>query len=436
MNQLLRALAWTAFCFPIASYASEVRIGAMGGSAGLDDEGYIFAYPSLVTKHSFITAQLGDPAIGEAHLALAAQTSAGSFGVGLNRSVSLFTHRNPLTNTTDVVDFGTGFAARFSFAKKVYSTLNIAPQRPVDLLYGFDLSGAGLGFRVTGASFIETLNGPAHDLRSARQFDAHVGYHTEINSSARLDLALMLGVVGKVEIENDVTTGTARELTFDRGFTPRLLVRYLDLSTDNIRPYGKLGIQFQTPEAEKKQANVTTKEKGKETSADLQLGLNYSSNPNFQLSGGLAGLYVLSEGPYQISAPAGFTLAQAVRRGIEDVIVEFGKKTKRTHTAILSNVGAEAFLTTSWGLLAGFEYVIWGEVETKNPFEVGEPKFKTNTAPTSNADLWKLGVFYSENEIRVDAAMAIEDLLHNGPHFITGNATPGFVGQIAATYSF
>lgn len=434
---IVSAMLTLFFCEP--SLASEVRVLGLGGSAGLEDEAFQFAYPSLVSNAAFVTAQLGDPTQGEAMLTASAKTGFGHFGLGLNRHSSLFTHLNTTSRSTDALDFAAGYNSRFAFDSKLFGVLGIEPEKPIDLIYGMDLGGgSGFGVRVTSAHLVRTLNGPFHESKISNQLDVHLGYHAGLGTS-RLDTALKLGLIGKAEVKNDSSSGTPRDISIDRKIAPRLLVRYVNLSNDPIRPFAKLGAEYRTPEIKRLTGTFEESGKGKELSVDLQVGVNHSPSERVTLTGSVAGVYTSSQGPYVLKSPttpANTSLETALRRGTEVVSVEFGKTTKRTQYGIISSAGAETALSATFKLLTAFEYTMFGMVKTEYPFESGKPVFRSSSESTSNSDMWRLGLSYQENSIRVDAAIALEDLIHNGPQFITGKTTEGFVGQIAATYKF
>lgn len=437
MKTVLKSVLVTAVTLvPVLALASEVRVTGMGRSAGVDDDAYTFTYPSLAANYSLITAQVGDPNFGEAHLVTYFTLGDHHLGLAFNRKQSLFTHLNATSRSSDGVDFLSSYLLRYSFERKLYQGLDASPERPVDLFYALPMGTSALGIRLTLASLLESTDGPFHDSKTGKQFDATLGYNMSVGDS-RLDVGLKFGILGTVDVKQDTAAGSSKDVSISRGVDPSLSLRFSDTSKNSVRTFYTFNLDFHRPHITRSNGTADDSALGKEYSGALSGGVNFNPTDKVLLSGGLGSYFKLSEGPYVLAAAdANTTLAKSLRGGTEKVTLEFGKKTNQRAYGIVANGGGEAMVADHWGMLVGVEYVLWGLVDTSYPFESGEPRYKSNPLATTDDDLWQFGLVYKTDVFRVDGILGIENLLHSGPYFVTGTASAKFIGQCSATYQF
>lgn len=434
MKKISFALSSIVIASASNALASEVRVTGLGRSQGVDDQSAVFTYPSLVTTSAFGEAQIGDPVFGEASLLAVGQSGSHGFGLALGRKPGVFTHYNNVGLTTDTNELSRFYIERYSLAKKMYQAINVHPERPVDGFYGIKLDDSGLGVRLFAASSLQSADGTRHDSATSSQFDVHLGGHFPM-LSGRMDAALMFGGIGKIAVKNQTEARTDNELNVDRNKEFRVQARYIDLSKDGFAPYYKMGFDTYNPKIKRTNGTASENQTGKELSFDFGAGVNTMPEATTLITAGFSGLYSQSEGPYSLKSPsANVTLASALAQGTEQVALDFSKKTKRRTMALLSTMGLEKGLSERWGLLGGFEYVLWGNTKVDYPLE--SSKFESLVSATTDANVWQFGGFYKIEKFRLDAVMSLEDILHNGPFILTGSQTQRIVGQVAATYQF
>lgn len=421
-----------------SALASEVRVRSLAQPAGIDDEAMVFTYPSLVNRYSLAIAEFGTAGDQEAYVAAMTQTSAGSFGAAFSRDASAFNSLNLATNSTNDNDFIASNFARYSFARKYASNFGIVARRPVDIFYGRPFgTDRGFGVRLTLAgdtNEVSTTGGKAS--QNAEQADLAFGYHMPV-STGRIDLGLSLGLLGKLENTTSPNVGTKTESTYERGVSARVSGRWVETQATTLKPYLKASLEYATPKLKATANGTTTSKKAKDLGFDAQGGVLVSPNERTQLNAGAGVFYLQSEGPFALAAPANTAIEDAVRAGAETVTpVLTGPRATRKAYGLALNAGAEALVTESVGVLTGVNYNVWGRIITKNKAAAGEPKYTTNLTETSDSDLWSIGLFYKRDALRIDAATALKRFIHNGPHFITGTATPNIVAWFAGSYRF
>ena len=427
------------------AFATEARNNVLANPAGLDDEVHVFSFPSLVNRYSLALAELGNVGNGESYVAAFTQTSAGSFGVALRRDQSVFNYFDANTlnaNDPDLVAKTIGhYRLNTKFAAR--ETGGVSPRRPIDLFYGLPLGeDKGFGVRLTLAGDTNEVNleTTGKTKKDAQQADLTFGYHMPV-STGRLDLALRVGLVGKIEVANEPPNGAPKTAAvYNRNLAVRASGRYVEIKNANLKPYVKGSLDYQAPDVQNTAANKTETKKGKDLVFDVQAGGLFAPKENVQLNGGGALFYFDSEGPYSLSAPtapAGLSVDQAIQRGVEKTTATtVDGKTKRSGYGVLANLGAEALVSESFGVMTGLHYTLWGRLTTKDDFTAGKPKYTTNLAETSDNELFGFGVFYKREALRIDAAAEVRNFLHNGPNFITGATTAPILGQISGSYRF
>ena len=439
MSLKLKSLALVSVLISGAALASEVRVGTLGRSAGIDDEAFVFAFPSAVNRYSLVLAEIGTSANNEGYAAVMTSASGHSFGVALSREKSLFNHRNTAGRTTDVPDDLTSFVSKYSMTTKYLSnTIGYGPKRPIDLFYGMNIAeNTGFGVRLTMAGNINEAKYEDTVQRSASQTDVHFGFHMPL-ASGLFETALKLGVVGTVESTMQNATGGKTSVNFNRGIETRFLARYMAQGEAKTLPFVKVGFDLSSPTIKQVNNGQSQSKKAQELSFDLQGGVNAKPTELVLITGGLGYFYFKSEGPYSLKAASASVLEAALQDATEDVLLNLGGPVStRTGQGFVTQLGTEAKLGDRWGLLMGLDYVLWGRLNTKDNYSPSKPSYVSNLTETPDANLWSFGTFYEiPKEFRLDASVSLKNFVHNGIFMVSGIPTANLIPQFAATYKF
>ena len=431
--------------------ATEVRVRTLSAPAGIEDEAKVFLYPSLVTKYSLAVAEFGTFADQEAYAMAIAKLSSMSIGAAISRDASLFSYFNPATNWNDENDFMAYNFGKYSLNRRYSAAMVAQPRRPVDLFMGWALEGdKSLGLRLTLAGDTREIKNEAQKAEAnAEQLDFRMGFSLPA-ADGRADLSVGVGILGKQEVETDPEVGDTVAERYERGLALSASGRWLSGSTEKARPFLKAGLKFANPKT-KAQGSETKTKKGNELFVDAQGGYQYAPVENVLLNGHMGGFYIKSEGSFALGAanppapPAGGGAAPAptavdadsVQNGNYKVTAVDGEsKAKVTGYGLALGGGAEGLVSENWGLMVGLNYLLWGRLKTNDGNGPGKTEFNTNLPQTPDSALWSLGMYYKRQSLRVDGSMTLKRFVHNGPHFVTGNATTPFVAQFAASYNF
>ncbi len=183
----------TFFMTALAAQATETRVQTLRGNGGIEDETLVFTYPGMIGRYRVALVELGTYKNTEAYAAAFTDVGFMSIGAAVSRTNWLFTN-NAATTSISLFD-------RYQYAVLDRATATpvpylSAPARPIELLAGFSLGGAGtLGLRLSFADYknkTESQTGGVTTTtnQTAQQVELAVGFHTD--SVGPLDVALTL----------------------------------------------------------------------------------------------------------------------------------------------------------------------------------------------------------------------------------------------------
>ena len=419
--------------------ASDTRSLLLMMPAGLDDSSMIFTYPGLAAEKSWVSMELGTPVDGAADNSNAYggglySADFGTLGLYVSRDASVMNERDSLiANSIDFVD---AYMQDFYFSNKFASGLTPTPARPLDLFYARKVGPGALGVRMTWAGDYEKSKLPETTTENtANQVDLQLGYSAPV-ASGKLDSSLRAGILGtienKVKAEGNETTST-----YSRGISLKLDVRYMQPLNSTQQVFAKTGFLMESPNIEVKGGGVSQDKDLNELQFDAQAGIIAKPRTNTTLAAGGAFFYSSTKGPFKLSGPANASILPVLSQGEEKIEVSLDAgKSEKTAYGLLGTVGIESSLTERWALLAGLAYPIVGTVSVKDKVTEGNPSYEFRLSDAADATLWSFGVAYTYENLRIDAGVNAKSLLHNGPQFITGNATKAPVYMISGTYDF
>lgn len=433
---VVRGAASLAICTASLGFATETRVKTLGYNSGIEDETQVFTHPGQIGKYKVALIELGTSGNNEAYGA--AMTNLGNgihLGAALSRTDWLFTSslagHSSLSSMTS-----TGSSSAISlFDLYQYAMLDsatplatrnaklTAPARPVEFLLGFDIGMGTLGVRLAYADYKskadQSNTGVSSSAKStAQQTQLSVGLH-----SGSFDVSVTVDPTSsQKESENTGGTETSTSL---KGSNLGIDARWLGSDTESS-PYlsGKL---------------VSRSFKVSGSAA----GRSISSKFSDQL--------IVVEGGYvamrDATGPKLFTGVQLTQNSSKGpTITGTGASAVPSYTAsdesakldttvVTANLGGEATIYGGLGLMAGMNYVVFGDVTQKDNTTNQNIKVTRSFTETSDDTLWALGVFYKAEALRIDASYS-KQFLHNGPYLISGAATAPLLGKISASYAF
>lgn len=417
------------FMAAMTAQATETRVQTLRGNGGVQDETLVFTYPGMIGRYRVALVELGTYANTQAYAAAFTDVGFMSVGAAVSRtnwlftngvtadSISLFDRYEYAMLTATTTTTGTTTTTTPAFLS--------APARPIELLAGFNLGGAGtLGLRLSFADYknkTSTQTGGVTDTtnKTAQQMELAIGFHTD--SVGPLDIALTLDPTASQK--NASTSNAVDSSTSVKGSSIMMLdARWL--STENASsPYVKAKILSRTFKA-------TGTSGGRDFSAKFTDQVN-------TLEGGYVGMKD-AKGPKLYT---GLELVQSSSKGpsIAGTVPSYTSNdevAKINATVVNGTLAGEFDAAWGFGLMGGMKYVMFGDITEKDN-TTNTNSNKTYSFPeTSDAALWNLGLYYKADALRFDASYG-KDFLHKGPYLISGLPTDGaLLTKISASYAF
>ncbi len=293
-------------------------------------------------------------------------------------------------------------------------------ENPVDLFFGMKMANnSALGFRLTFADKIQETkqkeNKALETSQTAQKIAFNVGY--SIMGSSRIDMSLDIGISQKYAA--DAGNDPSNKRSYNENLTLKPNFRNIVKTSTGSYGYSFSGI-FSNPKAK---ATATDENKSIKLK---EMGLTGAYAQHFELPNNLGRLSAQARYTYLNSkAPNFVNGADTFLTSKESIIA--------TSNVIDGTLAAEINATSYLGLIVSVNPVLWGRLVVKDNINPDEPK-TTTTISANDQSFYSFGL-YSEvtPAFRVDASYS-SAIFYNGPHFVTGTATPAFISQISLSY--
>ena len=404
--------------------ASEARTRAMGQPAGIQDETRVFRFPSTMSQFSLAMIELGTADGKEAYGGFIKSWDTQSFGLIMSRTDFLMT--DPGLATLSLVDNWLAKGASNTDKQSILPSLD----RAFELLYSFDTTDKySLGFYVGYADF-------HHEQKTTtgtRSLIAEVGEQLDLGLGLTLgrenstDISLKYGLLGKLEQAVEADSNRVKH-TFARNNPTTLSIRHRRLQGEKDIIYTEWHVTSREATATEERSNQTYRGTFEERLLQVEGGYISKTRPGALIVGALGGIWINSSGPL-IADGTGVASDQPAQPSLQST----ANRLKRIANWVYGSIGFESAINDRWGLLGGVNYVFWGASRTEDNLSSGEPESTASLRATSDSNLWSMGLSFEEEVWRMDATFA-KALLYNGPHFISGSATPNPLTRISLTY--
>lgn len=410
---IMLALAFTFMMISSQLGATETRMQALGGMAGVTDESDVFKYPGLVSLQSFALIELGGINHGGAHGG--GIYSPMGLGLFLSRDQSVFTRTGPMTASAAQDYLSSSIGADDAQYRH--------PENPIDLFWGTPLGKkSAFGVRVTFADFIDkqSLTDNPADVyqRSSQQLSTQLGY--SMTGASQIDFGLGIDLIGKLKASSgEGASETSRD--YQRKIHLQPSFRNIVKTKSGSFAYAIEGIYSQSSA---KLAAGTTSEsmKLKETGISASIGQNLDLPEEVgTLSGQMRLSFLNSEAP-------------TFDAGGQDSFLTSDDKRKMTAYSLDATLAFEYDLLSYMGVMASMNPLIYGRTVDDNKIPADEPK-TTTTLTAADQSLFALGIYSEAGNFRLDAVYS-SSLFYNGPNFLTGNTSASFITRIGLAYLF
>ncbi len=406
-------------------FATETREQTLQHLGGIQDEVDVFDFPGLLPEYKLALIELGTAGNTGVYGAAFAEGQNLAAGIAVSRSdwlmskpligdqLSLFDRY--MTAVTSSTDSG---------------PLLPEPARPVEIMGAFRLGahGPAFGLRLAAATFrkADTTDEGAKEAKVkllAEQADVTLGVSAPLGRGG-LDTGLTSHLLGR-QIHSESSPGVHSETSVKSKPSVDLAARWL-YDREGSGPYAEA-------QAVRRTFETTTNTTASNKSAKFTESV-------YAVEGGWAALFKQNDA----KVFAGAVLASTASKG-PTVTGQGGKavpsyltsdQTAQIKGTIVSGaLSGEAHASGGFGGMVGLRYKLFGTITETDKTSGKLKKTETTVDETPDASFWSLGLSYAASPLRVDASYS-KAFLHNGPYFVSGNATTPLFGRISASYAF
>jgi hypothetical protein len=410
-------------------------MAVMQNMRGVNDETQLFRYNGLIGVSKHLSLELGHAKAERndtkknhdnsktLQASVGGVVGMGSFNLGayVSRNDWLFSESQAGGASNSVFDDTQNKLIGVDKEKNVLG----APQRPIELLFGFGLSEtSALGLRLAYASYksnqsSEDAGAVTKTESSADQLDIGVGYHS--SDSSALDVSATITALGNQK-GTEKAGAAETSLSIKNDMKLSLDGRWLE-SYKQSGVYGAGTFMMRSATTTARVSGTSKSGKYSDQHIALEGGYNFVSEAA-KASVAAEIMKSASSGPTVTVGPDGPTFSFASN----------SEKKKIDTLQLNGKFGAEAMnLYGNFGLMAGMSYVVFGSQTSKDNTTGENLKIEKSVDETSDSSLWTLGAFYASDALRVDAVYS-RNFLYNGPFLISGNSTSPWIGRISASY--
>ncbi|MEZ4740957.1 MAG: hypothetical protein R3B45_00665 [Bdellovibrionota bacterium] len=405
---------------PFNAQASETRTRVIGHDSVRDNTD-LFSFPSTAVNKNFVLVELGTSGQTQAYGLISHEANDNQFAIALSHEASLFT----------APDYGSSVSVADAWLSQNTSNSNDNfllpyPERPIDIIYARKVGKNSFGLGLSFANYVSKSDhdsGPKDMVKSeATQIGLTLGF-SKLESAFPLDIALTAYLAGDLE-RNVESAASTRKNSYDESGQHFL---FLARSINHKSHYALLRIESRKAKLTNETASADESATINESAINLSGGAILNPIKSTLVYAGLDFITIKSKGP--TTSPSGENAVPSFASSDEEIKIDTN--------ALGAAIGLETKVSESFGILGGLNYTLWGTITKDDNISSNEPTTKISIFETSDASLWALGLFYENNDLRIDASYA-NSFLFAGPYLISGNDRGGnapLFTQLSLTYS-
>ncbi len=406
--------------------ATETRVQALQGQAGVQDETDIFRYPALATSYNLALAELGTAANTNVYGAAIGGNGAFAGAIAVSRSDWLL----------DGGVLGTDRSLFERYEGALSSTANNGPflvgaKRPIELIGAMKLGKAGpaIGLRIALATHRRREEtGEGATKRTVKQLAEQVDVTLGISGPAgggNYDAGVTTHALARQE-RAESAPGVSSGASVKKKSGGQLSGRYI-FDRDGFGPYVEGTFMKRGFTANVKNAAGTKSSDFLEQLIAVEGG--WAAQFTQREAKGYGGLILAqtnSRGP-TVTGQGGSVAPSFLTRDDASASIK--------STILSASLAGEGLISGGFGARAGLRYALYGTTVETDKTSGSLRKVETTIDETPDGSFWTLGAYYKEGPLVFDALYS-KAFLHNGPYFVSGSATSPLFGRLSASYAF